>query len=99
MLTLTLYPNIYLSVAGPNFPNYFTVGGPTGNWGQGCVLGSVCLTYSHFVQHAATPQLDAAVEFVVLIPRAAVLGPDRFGVVPSVAVQEVLGCRLLADFE
>ncbi|KAF6228775.1 hypothetical protein HO173_011622 [Letharia columbiana] len=34
------YPNIYLSVASPKFPNYFTVGGPTGNWGQGCVLVS-----------------------------------------------------------
>ena len=57
MLTLTLYPNIYLSVAGPNFPNYFTVGGPTGNWGQGCVLVSVCLTYSHFVQPPQKPPI------------------------------------------
>lgn len=34
-------PNIYLSIAAPNFPNYFVVNGPTGNWGQGCALPSV----------------------------------------------------------
>ncbi|KIN03267.1 hypothetical protein OIDMADRAFT_119824 [Oidiodendron maius Zn] len=33
-------PNIYLSIASPKFPNYFVVNGPTGNWGQGCVLPS-----------------------------------------------------------
>lgn len=37
----TQYPNIYLSVASPNFPNYFTIGGPTGNWAQGSTLVSV----------------------------------------------------------
>ncbi|KAL4993015.1 cyclohexanone monooxygenase [Aspergillus recurvatus] len=27
-------PNIYLSVAAPNFPNFFFIAGPTGNWAQ-----------------------------------------------------------------
>lgn len=34
-------PNIYLSITAPQFPNYFVVNGPTGNWGQGCALPSV----------------------------------------------------------
>lgn len=34
-------PNIYLGITGPKFPNYFVINGPTGNWGQGCVLPSV----------------------------------------------------------
>jgi cation diffusion facilitator CzcD-associated flavoprotein CzcO len=33
-------PNIYCSIAAPNYPNYFVVNGPTGNWGQGCALPS-----------------------------------------------------------
>ncbi|EXM21472.1 hypothetical protein RAB80_010040 [Fusarium oxysporum f. sp. vasinfectum] len=33
-------PNIYLGITGPKFPNYFVINGPTGNWGQGCVLPS-----------------------------------------------------------
>ena len=32
--------NVYASVAIPGFPNYFTINGPRGNWGQGCVLAS-----------------------------------------------------------
>ncbi|KAF5692407.1 monooxygenase [Fusarium denticulatum] len=31
-------PNIHLGITGPKFPNYFVINGPTGNWGQGCVL-------------------------------------------------------------
>lgn len=37
----TQYLNIYISVASPNFPNYFTIGNPTGNWGQGSICASV----------------------------------------------------------
>ena len=33
-------PNIYLSITAPKFPNYFTINGRTGNWGQGCALPS-----------------------------------------------------------
>ncbi|EXJ70263.1 uncharacterized protein A1O5_06331 [Cladophialophora psammophila CBS 110553] len=33
-------PNIYLSITGPKYPNYFVINGPTGNWGQGCALPS-----------------------------------------------------------
>ncbi|KAI1066746.1 hypothetical protein LB506_012151 [Fusarium annulatum] len=33
-------PNIYLGITGPKFSNYFVINGPTGNWGQGCVLPS-----------------------------------------------------------
>ena len=29
--------NVYASIAVPNFPNYFLLNGPRGNWGQGCV--------------------------------------------------------------
>ncbi|KAF2188645.1 FAD/NAD(P)-binding domain-containing protein [Zopfia rhizophila CBS 207.26] len=32
--------NIYFSIAGPSFPNYFAINGPRGNWGQGCALRS-----------------------------------------------------------
>ena len=32
--------NVYASVAVPGFPNYFTINGPRGNWGQGCILPS-----------------------------------------------------------
>ncbi|KAI9368961.1 cyclohexanone monooxygenase [Aspergillus egyptiacus] len=31
-------PNVYLSMATPHFPNFFFIGGPTGNWAQGSVL-------------------------------------------------------------
>lgn len=33
-------PNVYLSITGPKFPNYFVINGPTGNWSQGCALPS-----------------------------------------------------------
>ncbi|KAF5720947.1 sterigmatocystin biosynthesis monooxygenase stcW [Fusarium mundagurra] len=33
-------PNVYLGITGPKFANYFVINGPTGNWGQGCVLPS-----------------------------------------------------------
>ncbi|RDW76197.1 hypothetical protein BP5796_07018 [Coleophoma crateriformis] len=31
-------PNIYLSITGPKFPNYFVINGPRGNWNQGSNL-------------------------------------------------------------
>ncbi|KAL9594849.1 MAG: hypothetical protein Q9179_005218 [Wetmoreana sp. 5 TL-2023] len=34
------FPNVYLSVASPNFPNFYFIGGPTGNWAQGSVLAT-----------------------------------------------------------
>ncbi|KAL9595235.1 MAG: hypothetical protein Q9219_006569 [cf. Caloplaca sp. 3 TL-2023] len=34
------FPNIYLSVASPSFPNFYLIGGPTGNWAQGSVLAT-----------------------------------------------------------
>ncbi|KAL9638316.1 MAG: hypothetical protein Q9164_001621 [Protoblastenia rupestris] len=34
------FPNVYLSVASPMFPNFFFIGGPTGNWAQGSVLAT-----------------------------------------------------------
>ncbi|KAL4775861.1 cyclohexanone monooxygenase [Aspergillus nidulans var. acristatus] len=33
-------PNLYLSITGPKFPNYFVVNGPRGNWNQGSTLPS-----------------------------------------------------------
>jgi cation diffusion facilitator CzcD-associated flavoprotein CzcO len=33
-------PNVYASIASPDFPNYFVINGPRGNWGQGCALPS-----------------------------------------------------------
>ncbi|RYP07695.1 hypothetical protein DL764_002357 [Monosporascus ibericus] len=33
-------PQIYLTMATPGFPNFFHIGGPTGNWGSGCILAS-----------------------------------------------------------
>ncbi|RAH41072.1 flavin-containing monooxygenase [Aspergillus brunneoviolaceus CBS 621.78] len=41
-------PNIYLSMATPNFPNFFFIGGPTGNWAQGSVL----ITHEAQVEYA-----------------------------------------------
>ncbi|OAP62021.1 hypothetical protein AYL99_04224 [Fonsecaea erecta] len=32
--------NIYCSITGPGFPNYWVINGPRGNWGQGCALPS-----------------------------------------------------------
>ena len=40
------FPNIYLSVASPSFPNFFFIGGPTGNWAQGSVLATVSQLYN-----------------------------------------------------
>ncbi|KAL9005333.1 MAG: hypothetical protein Q9188_001897, partial [Gyalolechia gomerana] len=37
------FPNVYLSVASPNFPNFYFIGGPTGNWAQGSVLATVSM--------------------------------------------------------
>ncbi|KAL8836149.1 MAG: hypothetical protein Q9176_006479 [Flavoplaca citrina] len=34
------FPNVYLSVASPSFPNFYFIGGPTGNWAQGSVLAT-----------------------------------------------------------
>lgn len=51
------------------------------------------------MDHAAAPELDAAVGPVVFVPGAAVLGPDGLGVVPGPAVREVLGRGALADGE
>ncbi|KAL2862203.1 flavin-containing monooxygenase [Aspergillus lucknowensis] len=31
-------PNVYLSMATPNFPNLFFIAGPTGNWAQGSLM-------------------------------------------------------------
>ncbi|KAF2136532.1 uncharacterized protein K452DRAFT_322360 [Aplosporella prunicola CBS 121167] len=33
-------PNLYLSITSPNFPNYFVINGPRGNWNQGSTLPS-----------------------------------------------------------
>ncbi|KAK4494990.1 hypothetical protein PRZ48_014346 [Zasmidium cellare] len=33
-------PNIYASITCPNFPNYFVINGPRGNWAQGTALPS-----------------------------------------------------------
>ncbi|KAI3194517.1 hypothetical protein CBS147311_8552 [Penicillium roqueforti] len=41
-------PNIYLSMSTPNFPNFFFIGGPTGNWAQGSVL----ITHEAQVEYA-----------------------------------------------
>ncbi|KAG8158662.1 hypothetical protein KVR01_011784 [Diaporthe batatas] len=59
-------PRVYLTVATPSFPNFFHVGGPTGNWGSGCVLAShevqvdyaiqACLKISAERLHSVTPK-------------------------------------------
>lgn len=41
MLRSLQFPNVYLSVAAPKFPNFYFIGGPTGNWAQGSVLATV----------------------------------------------------------
>ncbi|KAI2673487.1 hypothetical protein CBS147333_8338 [Penicillium roqueforti] len=41
-------PNIYLSMSTPNFPNFFFIGGPMGNWAQGSVL----ITHEAQVEYA-----------------------------------------------
>ncbi|KAH8159956.1 hypothetical protein CIB48_g8289 [Xylaria polymorpha] len=59
-------PRIYLTVATPGFPNFFHIGGPTGNWGSGCVLSShevqadyaiqACLKLSTENLHSVVPK-------------------------------------------
>ncbi|KAJ9243859.1 hypothetical protein DTO169E5_2201 [Paecilomyces variotii] len=40
--------NVYLSLASPNFPNFFFIEGPTTNWAQGTVLITVtALSFRH----------------------------------------------------
>ncbi|CAG8904552.1 unnamed protein product [Penicillium egyptiacum] len=46
-------PNIYLSMSTPNFPNFFFIGGPTGNWAQGSVLITHEVQAEYAVQCAA----------------------------------------------
>ena len=41
MATTSQESNIYCSISGPNYPNYWVINGPRGNWGQGCALPSV----------------------------------------------------------
>ena len=41
-------PNVYLSIAAPKFPNYFTMCGSRGSVGQGCVLPAVCAFWFYF---------------------------------------------------
>ncbi|KAF3398832.1 putative sterigmatocystin biosynthesis monooxygenase stcW [Talaromyces pinophilus] len=45
-------PNIYLSITCPKFPNYFVINGPTGNWGQGCVLPSLRMKHEVQIEYA-----------------------------------------------
>ena len=51
-------PNIYCSIAAPNYPNYFVVNGPTGNWGQGCALPSHEVQIEYILQCAKKMQED-----------------------------------------
>jgi cation diffusion facilitator CzcD-associated flavoprotein CzcO len=51
-------PNIYCSIAAPNYPNYFVVNGPTGNWGQGCALPSHEVQIEYVLQCAKKMQED-----------------------------------------
>lgn len=39
-------PQCYLGLAAPQFPNYFTILGPRGPWGNGPLLPSVCISAS-----------------------------------------------------
>ncbi|KAL2802551.1 cyclohexanone monooxygenase [Aspergillus granulosus] len=62
-------PNIYLSVATPNFPNLFFISGPTGNWAQGSLMitheiqaeyALQCVAkLSHENLHSLAPRQDA----------------------------------------
>lgn len=36
-------PNCYLGLGAPHYPNYFTILGPRGPWGNGPILPSVCV--------------------------------------------------------
>jgi cation diffusion facilitator CzcD-associated flavoprotein CzcO len=51
-------PNIYCSIAAPNYPNYFVVNGPTGNWGQGCALPSHEVQIEYVMQCCKKMQED-----------------------------------------
>lgn len=51
-------PQCYLSVASPNFPNFFFIGGPTGNWSQGCVLVSHEVQAEYAMQAAAKISIE-----------------------------------------
>ncbi|RVX71029.1 hypothetical protein B0A52_03394 [Exophiala mesophila] len=42
--------NIYCSISGPNYPNYWVINGPRGNWGQGCALPSHEVQIEYVVQ-------------------------------------------------
>ncbi|KAJ5150457.1 uncharacterized protein N7500_010646 [Penicillium coprophilum] len=62
-------PNIYLSMATPNFPNFFFIAGPTGNWAQGSLLITHEIQAEYALQcaakislenlHSLTPRQDA----------------------------------------
>ncbi|KAH7089256.1 hypothetical protein FB567DRAFT_493912 [Paraphoma chrysanthemicola] len=43
-------PNIYCSIAGPGYPNYWVINGPRGNWGQGCALPSHEVQIEYVIQ-------------------------------------------------
>ena len=51
-------PNVYASVASPGFPNYFSVNGPRGNWGQGCALPSHDVQIEYILQMCQKFQED-----------------------------------------
>ncbi|OQV00810.1 hypothetical protein CLAIMM_06258 [Cladophialophora immunda] len=51
-------PNIYCSIAGPGYPNYFVVNGPRGNWGQGCALPSHEVQIEYALQCVRKMQQD-----------------------------------------
>ncbi|CAH0054701.1 unnamed protein product [Clonostachys solani] len=68
-------PRIYLTVATPGFPNFFHIGGPTGNWGSGCVLAShevqaeyaiqACLKMSREQLHSVEPKDGPTDQYMV----------------------------------
>jgi cation diffusion facilitator CzcD-associated flavoprotein CzcO len=51
--------NVYASVAIPGFPNYFTINGPRGNWGQGCILPSHEVQIEYIMQCLKRIQEDS----------------------------------------
>ncbi|KAI1502626.1 cyclohexanone monooxygenase [Biscogniauxia marginata] len=67
-------PRIYLTVATPDFPNFFHIGGPTGNWGSGCVLAThevqadyaiqACLKLSTERLHSVVPKADPTDQYM-----------------------------------
>ena len=52
-------PNVYASVAVPGYPNYFSVNGPRGNWGQGCAMPSHEVQIEYIIQCCAKMQRDS----------------------------------------